>query len=280
MIKFATIIVVYYPKQIKLDKSIDGNHFIVVDNTPQIYDNRIFNGVSNCTYIPLYKNLGIAKAQNIGILKAVELGCSYVVFLDQDSNISTDYIHSIVTEYIRIENIQNNLFLLGPTVINEKTKQEYKSIFHKDTYLNENFIQRREIISSGSCTSIAKIKKVGLLDDKLFIDFVDFEWCWRANRKNLVSGITPTIHLLHNVGQREIRFGKYKVIISSPFRYFYQYRNYLWLCRKNYVPIYWKIATGIKFLLRLLYFPIRLKEGWIIEKYIWKGIKAGISYGK
>lgn len=278
----AIVIIIYHPKSSTFDKYMPSDGYvIVVDNTPQpSFKRNIVADTDNFIYIPLNKNLGIAAAQNIGIRKAVDLGCSYIVFLDQDSVIGSHYIHSIVSEYQKIISKQKNLFLLGPIVINERTHQEYKSVFHQDICLHSNFIYRKEIISSGSCVSVEKIKDVGFLDEKLFIDFVDFEWCWRANKKSYICGITPNVRLLHNVGQREIRFGKYKVIISAPFRYFYQYRNFLWLCRRNYVPTYWKLSTGIKFLLRIFYFPVRLKNGWSIEKYMWKGIRAGLKYGK
>lgn len=274
-IKIAVIIILYYSDKFNFkDISNDCNHFVIlVDNTPSRNLNIIDK---NIYYIPLNKNNGISMAQNIGLSKAMELGCSFAVFFDQDSIINKEYIDGIVSEYQRISFSVNNIFLLGPVVINGRTGLEYKSAIHTDHMFSKDFIYRREIISSGSCVQISKVRKVGLLKNELFIDYVDFEWCWRANRMGFVSGITPRIKLQHLVGQNEFKLFGQLVIISSPIRYFYQYRNYLWLLRKRYVPFQWKRNTGIKFLLRLFYFPFCIKNWKQIEYNMWRGIWYGL----
>ena len=55
----------------------------------------------------------------------------------------------------------------------------------------------------------------GINDDSLFIDYVDQGWCWRAESKGFVNGITPKIKLAHYVGQQEYRIFNQLVIISS-----------------------------------------------------------------
>lgn len=269
------IIVLFHPPKLNyIDLTYNSNiSIILVDNTPDINLNL---SKGNVYYIPLKQNKGIATAQNIGINKAESLGCSYIVFFDQDSIIEKSYVDNIVREYQRISSRINNLFLLGPTVYNNRTGEEYKSKIHIDKRVDFDFISRREIISSGSCTEISKIKEIGKLKDNLFIDFVDFEWCWRANYLGFVSGITPNVKLQHLVGQSEFKMLGFLVIISSPIRYFYQYRNYLWLIRKKNVPFQWKFNTGIKFILRVLYFPFCIKNWKQIEYNMWKGFCHGL----
>lgn len=272
--KTNAIIIVLYYAQISdsfLNQCPKNSILIFVDNTPE----RDLGITSQCVYIPLKENRGIAVAQNIGLCKAEELGCQFVLFFDQDSKISASYIEQIAEEYQRISKRHNNLFLLGPRVFDERENKEYKSIFHSYSS-NEEFEVRPMIISSGSYTSLTRVKEVGYLDESLFIDLVDYEWCWRANSLGLISGITNRVSLQHNVGQKWLKIGRYIIIISSPFRYYYQYRNYLWLCIRKYVPIQWKINTGIKLFLRMLYFPFILKDWIPIERNILHGIKDGI----
>ena len=138
------------------------------------------------------------------------------------------------------------------------------------------FIPRRDVISSGSCVDIDTLKKVGLNDSALFIDFVDFEWCWRAQKLGFICGITANICIEHKVGSNEISIGNHHVIISSPIREYYSYRNYQWLVRRNYVPLQWKIAQGVKQFLRFLYFPFVVKNGRKHCKYMILGFKDGI----
>ena len=199
------------------------------------------------------------------------------MFFDQDSDFTEKYVRSIVDEYERIGAFRKELFLLGPTVINKTNGEEYRSVIHSDKKADQGFIEKREIISSGSCVSVEKLNQVGTMDTHLFIDYVDFEHCWRANSKGYVSGITRNVTLSHKVGNNELHFPHgYRVIISAQFRYYYQYRNWLWLCRRNYVPRQWKFNTGVKLLLRILYFPFVVKGWFTIEKNIFKGILHGV----
>lgn len=276
--RIGVVIIVFHPNarllESKLKKLGNDVAVVVVDNTP----NETINiEQTNITYIPLRENTGIANAQNVGIGNILDRGCTHVVFFDQDSNFTEKYVRSIVDEYERISTVRKNLFLLGPTVINKTNGEEYRSVIHTDKKDDQGFVEKREIISSGSCVSVDKLNQVGVMDTRLFIDYVDFEHCWRANSKGYVCGITRNVTLSHKVGSRELHFPHgYRVIISAPFRYYYQYRNWLWLCRKGYVPRQWKINTCIKFMSRIIYFPFVVNEWKAIEKNMFKGIHDGL----
>lgn len=253
----------------------DKNHiYIIVDNTP----NRDL-GISkeNHIYIPLFKNKGIAAAQNIGIQKAISLNCEYVIFFDQDSLIPSFYINNMVNEYQRIRRSFPNLFILGPQTINGRTQEPYKSTIHQYKPLTTGFIKKPDVISSGSCVSISSIQDVGLLDESLFIDYVDHEWCWRAQAKGYICGITTNVKLTHFIGQNEYRILNQLVIVSSPIRYFYQTRNYMWLLRRKYVPLNWKIKSGIKRLIFPISYPFKTNNWKSIYINIYKGYIAGLK---
>ena len=272
------VIIVFHPNPNLLEsklKQLGGDvAIVVVDNTTnEVKDIE----QTNVAYIPLRENTGIANAQNVGIGNLLKRGCTHIVFFDQDSDFTERYVRSIVGEYERISTVRKNLFLLGPTVINKTNGEEYRSVIHSDKKSDQGFIEKREIISSGSCVSVHKLNQVGVMDTRLFIDYVDFEHCWRANSKGYVCGITRNVTLSHKVGSRELHFPHgYRVIISAPFRYYYQYRNWLWLCRKGYVPRQWKINTCIKFMSRIIYFPFVVNEWKAIEKNMFKGIHDGL----
>ncbi|WP_455062112.1 glycosyltransferase [Prevotella fusca] len=249
---------------------------IVVDNsaTPSFATGQI----GQMDYIFNHGNLGIAEAQNRGLNQVLEDNrITHVVFLDQDSRVTTDYPNLITTQYEAIRVRQPQLAMLGPTVVREDCSEEYRSAIHRDIMSEDGFIIRRDVISSGSCVATEVLRKVGLNDSQLFIDFVDFEWCWRAEAKGYICGITSKVQIRHKVGVDELRIGKHTVIISSPIRYYYTYRNYQWLLRRAYVPRQWKIAQGIKQLLRLIYFPFLVKGGCERWKFMVKGLLAGLK---
>ena len=119
--------------------------------------------------------------------------------------------------------------------------------------------------------------------DAKFIDYVDHEWCWRAESKGFVNGITLKIKLAHFVGQQEYRIFNQLVIISAPIRYYYQTRNYLWLLRRSYVPRQWKINHGIKLMIYPISFPFKVRCWRAIYVQMFRGLKDGLlnkRYGK
>ena len=229
-------------------------------------------------YVTLRENVGIAKAQNIGSSYVLDYSdATHIVFLDQDSTVPSSYPQDIANCFEKIKRDFTNLAFLGPSTENKETGKEYKSVIHKDHALSDDFIPRRELISSGGCTTREVLEEVGLNDERLFIDYVDFEWCWRARSKGYICGFTPNVTIKHMVGQKTIYICGYTIIISSPIRYYYQFRNHLWLSRRGYVPLQWKINHGIKHLARLIYFPILIKSGGKCWKYMVKGLAAGIN---
>jgi rhamnosyltransferase len=272
--KTALVIVLYNPsdedKECLYELSVHY-HGVVVDNsTKRNFDD---NRIGMMTYVFDGKNKGIAKAQNVALRLLTHE--EYIVFLDQDTRIHLDYPEQIVSKYIQIQNQFTNLSILGPTLINKQTEEKYASKIHKDNYLSSSFIRKPNIISSGSCVSKKVLDDVGLNDERLFIDFVDSEWCWRANSKGYICGVTTDVEITHSIGRKIIKIWLFMDIVSSPARYFYQYRNYLWLLRRKYVPLQWKINVGIKDIIRLFYIPVCLKDGLTMLKYILKGIASG-----
>lgn len=273
--KVAVIIVLYNPDT----NDIDNVRRIAQYNVGFVVDNSLIpfmdgETIGNMSYICNKANIGIAKAQNIALREILKGDYEYVVFLDQDTRVAVDYPLQIAMEFSRIDN--GRLAVLGPQVVNAVTGGQYASAIHKYEISENGFSLRKHIISSGSCMSINALKDVGLMWGELFIDYVDFEWCWRAASKGYQCGVTSHLQISHHVGQRELSIGKYKVIISAQQRYFYQYRNFIWLIQKKYVPLQWKCATCVKFLLRLVYFPILVNGGLKYWNNMIKGLKAGI----
>lgn len=273
--KVAVIIVLYNPDT----NDIDNVRRIAQYNVGFVVDNSLIpfmdgETIGNMSYICNKANIGIAEAQNIALREILKGDYEYVVFLDQDTRVAVDYPLQIAMEFSRIDN--GRLAVLGPQVVNAVTGGQYASAIHKYEISENGFSLRKHIISSGSCMSINALKDVGLMWGELFIDYVDFEWCWRAASKGYQCGVTSHLQISHHVGQRELSIGKYKVIISAQQRYFYQYRNFIWLIQKKYVPLQWKCATCVKFLLRLVYFPILVNGGLKYWNNMIKGLEAGI----
>lgn len=277
-----SVIVLFYPDEnglrnlLQILMNSENTISIVVDNTPEKYELNLDKINKNMIYIPLGRNEGIAKAQNIGIKKAASLGCKYVCFFDQDSVISNNYVNDLLIGYKETSDfVDFNISTIGPRIFDKTNGREYKSHTHRRKEMGAFFFQR-QIISSGSLIPITVIDEVGLMDESLFIDYVDHEWCWRATAKGYKCGLLKDLYMEHKIGY-SLNIGSYSIKVSAPTRYYYQYRNYFYLLKRKYVPVRWKFFHGVKLVLILIFIPFFLSERKIVWKNMFKGIKDGVK---
>ena len=93
------------------------------------------------------------------------------------------------------------------------------------------------VISSGTAATVETFERAGLMDEDLFIDFVDTEWCLRCRRRNIPIHVMPGAVMIHSVGSRSIDLRFTTVSVHSPVRCYYQIRNCFLLFRKESVPL-------------------------------------------
>lgn len=275
MNRILAIVVLYNPSNEILEKwkAYVLRHsqvfFYFVDNSQ--FFAKVAN-TENSIYYGCQSNLGIAAAQNIGIKYAIENDYSYSIFFDQDSEIDGNFIQDLVREFDCIRKKNNQIVILGPRVINKDSLQEYK---HRENMVDGAYAIASHLISSGSIVNVDVFKDVGLMNEKMFIDYVDFEWCWRVQRKGYLCGKASNVFMKHKVGQNMVSFLGVPVVFSAPIRYFYQYRNFLWLLRCCYVPLKWKM----KMLLRKIVEPLFLVTFVDKRKEVLVNIMRGIISG-
>lgn len=288
--KIGAIVVLYNPDFKELFESLrllvpQVDIVCLIDNSPN--DNRkFFDKFDKVFYKPLFANLGIAKAQNIGIDYLNEIGCNYVIFSDQDSQISEHAIDRLLTAYKALVRDGVTVGVVGTKAINKQTQKAYppKSKLIGRWEIVTSYGEKIDItefysvISSISLISLYNIMKVGGFEESLFIDGVDHEWCWRAwHYHGLRSFVVEDALLYHQLGEGDRHIVGKNVAISSSTRLYYQYRNYLILCRRNYVPLYWKKKNGLKYLVKFFYYPLFVKPKLKNLRNILRGIKDGCN---
>ena len=268
---------------------VDGICF--VDNSRESMLNEIesifsYESDNFClNYLPLNDNKGIAYAQNRGVDFFISHNFDYVLFCDQDSDLPKGTVNKLLNAHIALQNEIINVGVVGTMPFNKVTKMAYplKSMIINSN-LNINGIKLTEtysLISSASLIKVSCFGDVGYFNEKLFIDGVDHEWCWRAwHLRGLRSFVVDDAIIYHYFGEGDRNIGTKKVSIASSKRLFYQYRNYLWLCRMPYTPRYWKKKNGIKYAVKLFYYPLFISPRMKNLNNILKGIIAGCKgYG-
>jgi rhamnosyltransferase len=108
------------------------------------------------------------------------------------------------------------------------------------------------VIASGSAVSAVTFAVVGKMDGDFFIDFVDFEWCFRCRHEGVPIKVVPRAVMYHSIGERSARFGLIRGSIHSAPRSYYKMRNSMLLFRKSAVPRMFAVRATLLALIHYL----------------------------
>jgi rhamnosyltransferase len=220
---------------------------VVVDNS----DRQPFAGViehPDYTLVALGENVGIARAQNIGVKHALAANADVIVLFDQDSEPCANYLDYIVS------GLDAGLpTVAAPVCIDRRSGSSLPSFrlsrFGRTTkvYADESKSPYPVdlVIASGAAATAATFLQVGYMDESLFIDFVDFEWCMRCRKQQVPIRVVPDARLEHAIGDETLRFGPVRGTLHGPSRTYYKVRNAILLFRKPAVPLLFALSSTV-----------------------------------
>ncbi|MCC7101139.1 MAG: glycosyltransferase family 2 protein [Rubrivivax sp.] len=256
---------------------------IVVDNaSPELP--RLPAGIE---LIRLDRNLGIGAAQNVGIRMALQAGAGQVLLLDQDSLPQPGMVTALQGALQAAAAAGQRPAAAGPLIVDEGGRSEGFVRFRRGRYeaiapaAGQDRVDCDLLIASGTLIPAAALQAIGEMDEGLFIDKVDTEWCLRATAAGWHLVGAPAARLRHRLGQRQIRlwfFGWRRLALHAPFRYYYIWRNGLLLRRLPHATAAWRRADARQLLSVLLYFgllaPGRLERLGMMRRGLrdgWRG---------
>lgn len=224
-VKMALVVVLYndLPQEYIFENI--GIPKIIIDNTPQRILEIRGDGIY---YIPLGDNFGIAKALNIGFNKAKEFGVDWVLTMDQDSLLPPNMIYEY--EKFIYEN-HPRLGIISPLI----------NMYHGEKQrVSDTYCEIDEALTSGSLICMDAYDAAGGFKNELFIDAVDFEFCWNIKSKGYKVYQLNKVLMQHQLGNtQEIKiFGKHLFYVThhNYIRRYYMTRNGLYV-RKKYEDI-------------------------------------------
>lgn len=207
-------------------------------------------------YIPNMKNLGIAKALNIGCEKAINEKYKWILTMDQDSKFLPEIINKYMELFLRKNS--DEIGIIAPRYsING-------AVIPKNKY---------SVITSGSILNLNVYNQIGGFLEKLFIDEVDHEICFRILKNNYKILQFDEIILEHKLGNTEIKkiFNKtFSVNNHSALRRYYIVRNKLYVKKLHpeFTKEYYKDI--LKLIVKIILFE---KNKFQNIKYILHGIR-------
>lgn len=239
--KIGSIIVTYNPDITILNESINivtqqVSCIRIVDNGSKNITEieELVTRYINVEIINLKQNYGIATAQNKGFQAFQDDEYDWVLTLDQDTILPEDYVNRLISSVK-----EKDAGIITGAYIDlkwEKTKI-------KDIRISRSpRIQKiHEEISSGNLVFVNAWNKVNGFDDKLFIDYVDFDFDYKLIRAGYGIYRVNDVEFSHEIGS-PIRKGlatkilflnKHELFDHSAQRLFYINRNRL-IVRKRY----------------------------------------------
>lgn len=290
--RVVAIVVTYLPSRAALEQLLQAvqpqtEGIVIVDNTPAGGADLPASPSADVAVIRNGRNVGLAAAQNQGIRWAVARGFTHVFMLDQDSVPDRDCVARLYEAALGLAGKGIAVGTVGPCVLDNRTGRAYSfkrftftGIKHQHCAAESDLVPTDFVIASGSLTSMEALQAIGAMDDGLFIDRIDIDWCLRAAAMGYgVYGVCAA-RLRHEPGERSKRvwIGRWtEAAVHSPERTYYMIRNSILLYRKAYAPLRW-ILNDVLWLSAVVMVscaiaPKRLRRLRLAAKGIWDGVR-------
>ncbi|MCM2535946.1 glycosyltransferase family 2 protein [Neobacillus pocheonensis] len=269
---YVGVVVLYNPESEQVIKNISSyinnlDHLLIIDNSDVESKEIIeyFRQNEKVTYTCLKENKGIAYALNRGIDFAKKHDGQWLLTMDQDSSFPANEFGRFVSFVQEHKDVYKDAAIFSP--------------LHKVPYLQKEkgITKVRSVMTSGNLLNMNLIDKIGYFDEKLFIDSVDHEYCYRINQKGYSVYRVNDIELVHNLGELAVKvlFGKKLFVTNHNYiRRYYITRNFLYV---NKVYSNYSKLGFAKFVVSYLYWTFLTitffeKNKMLKYKSMWTGL--------
>ncbi|WP_158798512.1 glycosyltransferase family 2 protein [Pedobacter sp. L105] len=289
----SSITVTYNPDLDLLSRQIGSlahqvSHLIIIDNASANIDAielLVINFVNQGFSIQLKKldeNKGLGFGQNRGIELAKESNSSHIIILDQDSIPSPEFITKMLLSEKVLLSKELPVGAIGPVYFNEVSGEIYPITKYYGPFIERikpkhEPVEATFLIASGCFIRMSVLEDVGLMNEDLFIDYVDVEWCFRAKSKGYLVYADPEIVMSHTIGDNRVSILGRTISVHSPIRRYYLYRNSIFMVKNKSIDFGYKLREVTFNILRLSIFLILSKEKKKYFKYSMKGFSDGFK---
>lgn len=211
-------------------------------------------GVGGIAIIVNDTNMGLGYALNQGVRFAMSQGFEWIGTLDQDSMMQPGFMHAMEDVYARLDAATTaQLAFLAPVYQDERSGIRTSYAARPGPVPGCAIVN--ETITSGNLVPASTFQAVGLFDDGLFIDYLDYDFSLRCRIQGRTIFEVPAAVLLHNLGNatpHQLLGRRFFVTHHSALRRYYITRNRLTLYARYFAKTpAWVLKDGVRFLLDL-----------------------------
>jgi rhamnosyltransferase len=262
-------------------------HIVYVDNGSEnieLLKSLFFEKAGNrqCHVIYNAENMGLGHAQNQGIKYAKKNGATHILLFDHDSVPESGFTEGLLNAEAALKTKGVRVGAVGPVYYNNGSGEIYPATkfvgpFLKNVKLKDERIEVSYLIASGCLIPISVLNIVGEMDEILFIGGIDVEWSFRAQKYGFKIFVATVAKMNHVVGDKRLSIGIRKISLHSPQRWYYGYRCIIYLMRKKYVPIGYKIREITLGVIRVIIFFSISSKRFLYIKYCIQGVLDGFK---
>ena len=257
--------------------SHEADSVVVVDNgsLPENFAalKKITEKFTHVTIIQNTENKGIGNAFNRGAEYALKKGFEWFITLDDNGKMGERMLGKLLEAYDNLaEKEQAKTAIVAPNYTTLKGR----------VYEAENPFFVQTTVATGQMIKTKAWKEVKGFKEDLFIACVDHEFCFKILRAGYKTLLVPSTMLYATAGPKPIvrsLFGKKFVVPNySPDRYYYTYRNSMYLYK-----MYWRhvpgwiikniISNKLTFLKILFFEEQKFKKILMIIQGCWDGLR-------
>ncbi|WP_191964727.1 glycosyltransferase [Synechococcus sp. RSCCF101] len=191
---------------------------------------------------------GLAGGFNRGVERARERGARWITLLDQDSTLPPGGLAALRRPWSLWP---EGRWLVGPQVIDAQRRQRHGR-WQPYGQEAEGLDCTRHLISSGTTFLARDWPLLGPLHEGLFIDYLDHDWCFRAQARGFVLLQSRAVALQQQFGRPHPNplCRACGMQLYSPLRHYHSLRNLRWLLRQPHIPADLKAKELLKMLLK------------------------------
>jgi rhamnosyltransferase len=300
--RVSAIVVTFNPNMVTLDAIFAAlrpqvDRVVIVDNGSAAGTVSPLTSLAEryaCTLEALETNLGIAAAQNRGVAVAIrdagattDPHCHYVLFLDHDSIPAPDMVGRLMAADVRVRAKRVRVGGVGPLIVDKRTGTDGRFVRAKKWWVGRDActmdcseINVDFLISSGTLCRLDVFKDIGGMNEGLFIDHVDTDWCLRATGQGYRLYGVCDARLMHTLGDDvvEVWAGRWReVFVHSPVRDYYMCRNTVLILRELSMSRAWRIFLVTRLIVSMLFFGLAVAPRWIRLSRMARGIADGLA---